>query len=266
MARKLRARGLLIDLDGVFYNDYRPIVGGVDTVEWLQKHTIPHLFVTNTTSKSRAALAEKVVSLGIPIQEADILTPAVAASEWLRINRKGKIAVFVRASARRDFRDLPLLADDAEHGADSVVVGDLGDLWDYRTLNRAFRLLYHNPEAELIALGMTRYWLASSGISLDVAPFVAALEHAIGRKALVMGKPAAAFFRMATQKLGLSARDVLMVGDDIQADVAGAQKAGMRGCLVKTGKFRPSDLKGKIQPHTVLHSIADLSRWWTENT
>jgi ribonucleotide monophosphatase NagD (HAD superfamily) len=86
---------------------------------------------------------------------------------------------------------LPLLRDDAERGAAYVVLGDLGDLWDYRTLNRAFRLLHHNPEAKLIALGMTRYWLASSGISLDVAPFVAALEHATGRKALVFGKPAA---------------------------------------------------------------------------
>jgi phospholysine phosphohistidine inorganic pyrophosphate phosphatase len=115
------------------------------------------------------------------------------------------------------------------------------------------------------AVGMTRYWLAPSGISLDVAPFVAALEHATGRKALVFGKPAAAFFRMATQKLGLPAKRILMVGDDIQADVRGAQKAGLQAALVKTGKFRPADLEGKIRPRVVLDSIADLPGWWTQN-
>ena len=140
--------------------------------------------MTNITSKSRAALAEKLASLGIPAVESDILTPAAAAADWLRVNRKGEIALFVRPSARLDFQDLPCLPDDTERGAAYVVLGDLGDLWDYRTLNRAFRLLYHNAEAKLIALGMTRYWLAPSGISLDVAPFVVALEHATGRKAL----------------------------------------------------------------------------------
>jgi phospholysine phosphohistidine inorganic pyrophosphate phosphatase len=259
-----KVRGVLVDLDGVLYDADRLIAGAIHTVRWLQTDGIPHLFVTNTTSKSRTALAEKLISHGIPASEGEVLTPAIAAAEWLRASEKGDIAVFVRPSARLDFQDLPCLPDSAERGAAYVVIGDLGDLWDFRTLNRAFRLLYHNPEATLIALGMTRYWLAPSGISLDVAPFVAALEHATGRKALVFGKPAAAFFRMATQKLGLPAR-ILMVGDDIQADVRGAQKAGLQAALVKTGKFRPADLEGKIRPRVVLDSIADLPGWWTHN-
>jgi phospholysine phosphohistidine inorganic pyrophosphate phosphatase len=259
-------RGVLLDADGVLYDADQPIAGAADAVRWLQTHGIPHLFVTNATSKSRAALAERLASFGIRAGEAEILTPAVAAAEWLRVKGKGEIALFVRPSSRLDFRDLPCLPDNSERGAAYVVVGDLGDLWDYRTLNRAFRLLYHNPRAKLIALGMTRYWLGPSGISLDVAPFVAALQHATGRKALVFGKPAAAFFRMAAQTLGLPARQVLMIGDDIQADVGGAQRAGLQGALVRTGKFRPADIAGKIQPHMVLDSIADLPRWWTENT
>jgi len=257
--------GVLVDLDGVLYDADRHIAGAFDTVRWLRAQSVPHLFVTNTTSKSRAALAEKLASYGIPVEAPEILTPAVAAADWLKGNGKGDIALFIRDSARLDFRDLSCLPDDAEGGAAYVVIGDLGDLWDYRTLNRAFRLLYHNPEAKLIALGMTRYWLAPSGISLDVAPFVAALKHATGKKALVFGKPAAAFFRMAIQKLGLPAKHVLMIGDDIQADVRGAQKAGLKAALVKTGKFRSADLAGRIRPHVVLDSIADLPRWWDEN-
>ena len=143
-----------------------------------------------------------------------------------------------------------------------MVVGDLGDLWDYRTLNRAFRLLHNNPEARLVALGMTRYWLAADGISLDVAPFVAALEHATGQKAVVFGKPDARFFLAAAEKLGLAGMEILMIGDDIDVDVGGAQAAGLKGALVKTGKFRPTDLEGAVRPDAVFDSVADLPRWW----
>jgi HAD superfamily hydrolase (TIGR01458 family) len=180
----------------------------------------------------------------------------------LQTRAASEIALFVPPSARQEFADLPCLPDDTEQGASHVVVGDLANLWDYRTLNRAFRLLYHNPDAQLIALGMTRYWLAPDGIALDVAPFVVALEHASGRKALVFGKPAKPFFQAAVEKLGLSAGQVVMIGDDIETDVGGAQTAGLKGALVKTGKFRPADLEGSIKPDMVFASVADIPNWW----
>jgi ribonucleotide monophosphatase NagD (HAD superfamily) len=85
---------------------------------------------------------------------------------------------------------------------------------------------------------MTRYWLASDGIALDVAPFVAALEPATGRRALVFGKPGDRFFVAAAERLGLPLQDLLMIGDDIEAYVGGVQAPGLEGALVKTGEFR----------------------------
>jgi HAD superfamily hydrolase (TIGR01458 family) len=260
--RQETLRGILFDLDGVLYNSDRLITGAVEAVRWVQQHRIAHLFVTNTTSRSRVALVEKLTSMGFSISGSQILTPAVAAAEWLRMRRAEQIALFVRASARLEFAGLPCLPDHVEHGASYVIIGDLGECWDYRTLNRAFRLLHQNPEALLIALGMTRYWMTEEGISLDVGPFVAALEHAIGRKALVFGKPAAAFFCAGAEKLALAPAQVLMIGDDIQTDIGGAQAAGLKGALVKTGKFRPADLDGSITPYVVLDSIANLPSWW----
>jgi HAD superfamily hydrolase (TIGR01458 family) len=255
-------RGILFDMDGVLYNSDRLIPGAVETVAWLRARRIPHLFVTNTTSRGRAALVEKLRGFGIEASEDDILTPPVAAAAWLRAQCEGPVALFLRPSTRAEFAGLPLADDTAERGAAYVVIGDLGDLWDFRTLNRAFRLLHHNPEAKLVALGMTRYWLASDGISLDVAPFVAALQHATGREPIVFGKPAARFFLAAAERLGLEAAEVLMVGDDIHADVLGAQAAGLKGALVRTGKFRPADLEGAQQPDAVLDSVADVPAWW----
>jgi HAD superfamily hydrolase (TIGR01458 family) len=263
MALSHELRGILFDMDGVLYNGDCLICGAVDIVAWVHAQGIPHLFLTNTTSRSRAVLAQKLGAFGIQASEAQILTPAAAAAEWLRNARNGPIALFVRPSGRLEFTGLPCLAEEAERGAAYVVVGDLGDLWDYRTLNRAFRLLHNNPDAKLVALGMTRYWLAADGMSLDVAPFVTALEHATGKKAIVFGKPDAQFFLTASERLGLAGSEVLMIGDDIDADVGGAQAAGLKGALVKTGKFCPADLVRAVHPDAVFDSIGDLPRWWS---
>ncbi len=255
-------QALLFDMDGVLYNSEEPISRASETLAWVRRSEVPHLFVTNTTSRGRDALAAKLARFGIPASPNDIMTPCEAAADWLRSQEAARVALFLRPAARSAFDGLELLPDDAESGADYVVIGDLATAWDFATLNRAFRLLHANPEATLIALGMTRYWKAADGISLDVAPFVAALEHAAGRKALVLGKPAAEFFQAAADRLGVANREIMMVGDDIESDIAGAQLAGMRAALVRTGKFRELDLAGPVKPDVILESIAELPAWW----
>ncbi len=254
--------GILFDMDGVLYNGDQPIAGAVETIQWVRTERIPHLFVTNATSRSRAHLTSKLGSFGIPSGESDILTPGVAAADWLRANRAGPVALFVPPAALPEFAGLARIPDD---GASFVVVGDLGEGWDYRTLNRAFRLLHNNPQSQLIALGMTRYWMSPDGIALDVAPFVVALEHAARTKAIVFGKPDTAFFEAAAARLRLVAGRILMVGDDIEADVGGAKAAGLKAAIVQTGKFRSSDLDGPIHPDFVLESIRGLPVWWEGN-
>jgi HAD superfamily hydrolase (TIGR01458 family) len=257
-------RAILFDMDGVLYDSETPIAGAAETMAWVRAREIPHLFVTNTTSRGRAVLAEKLARFGMPANETEILTPCEVAAAWIRERGGGAVALFVRPAARAAFEKLECLPDEAESGAHYVVVGDLGSAWDFRTLNRAFRLLYSNPAARLIALGMTRFWKDQDGISLDAAPFVAALEHATGRKAVVFGKPAQAFYYGAAEQLGVPPTEVLMLGDDIETDIAGAQHAGLKGALVRTGKFRPSDLDGLVRPWLVLDSIAALPAWWDQ--
>jgi len=255
-------KAILFDLDGVLYNDEQPIAGAVGAIDWIRSKNIPHLFVTNTSSRGPEALVEKLARFGIPARVGQILTPAVAASAWLRRDARGPAALFVKPAVWPVFQGIPRLDEDAETGAKYVVVGDMEELWDFHTLNRAFRLLHSDPEAVLVALGMTRFWRAGDGLRLDVAPFVAALECASGRKAMVFGKPAPAFFQAASEVLGVAAGEILMIGDDIEVDVGGAQRAGLRGALVKTGKFRAADLERVVRPDAVLDSVADLPDCW----
>jgi HAD superfamily hydrolase (TIGR01458 family) len=168
----------------------------------------------------------------------------------------------VPQATRSEFNALSIVDEHSDSPVDAVVIGDLGEAWDYATLNRAFRLLMRQPRPLLIALGMTRYWRAPDGLRLDVAPFIMALRHASGTAPTVLGKPAKAFFELALDRLGCGAGESFMIGDDIRGDVGGAQEAGMRGILVRTGKFQLTDLETDIQPDVVLDSIADLPAWW----
>ncbi len=260
----VRMSGLLLDLDGVLYVGEAAIPGAADAVSWLQAQGVPHLFLTNTTSRPRPALVGKLARMGIRIREDQILTPPVAAVQWLRHQVQGPVALFVPEATRAEFSALDLLPEDAEGGAAAVVIGDLGPGWDFWTLNRAFRLLMAEPRPPLVALGMTRYWRAPDGLRLDVGAFVQALAYAAGVDPIVLGKPAEPFFRTAVERLGVPAGRVWMIGDDIRGDVEAAQRAGLHGVLVRTGKFRPADLASGVRPDAVLESIAALPGWWPE--
>ncbi|MDH3202003.1 MAG: TIGR01458 family HAD-type hydrolase [Myxococcales bacterium] len=255
-------QALLFDLDGVLYEADCVIDGAVETLQWCERRKIPHLFVTNTSSKPRSALVERLDAMGLSVSAEHIFAPPVAAREYLSECDATPLALFVREATRQDFAGLEILGDAAEEGAGSVVVGDIGDAWNFATLNRAFRLLMAQPRPVLIALGMSRYAEGDDGLVLDVAPFIKALEHAADCEAVVMGKPAHDFFEAAVRKLGISPAKVAMIGDDIRADVGGAQTVGLTGILVRTGKFRPIDLEGDISPEAVLDSVADLPEWW----
>lgn len=171
------------------------------------------------------------------------------------------MALFVAPGTIEDFAGLEVVEHDRSAVA-AVVIGDYGERWSYAELNRAFRLLMQTPSPLLVALGMTRYWLADDGLRLDTAPFVMALSHASGVDPVVLGKPARPFFDAALTSLGTTAERTLMIGDDIRGDVGGALAAGTAAALVRTGKFRAEDLEGDIRPDWVLESIAELPRRW----
>ena len=255
---------VLFDLDGVLYQGENAIPGAAETMTWFTDRKIPYLFVTNTSSRPRTVLVEKLERFGIAANPADILTPAVAAVTWLKQHTDGTVGLFVSDATLSEFAGLPIATDD-ERGVGAVVIGDLGDGWSFERLNRAFRMLMADPQPHLLALGMTRYWRATDGLRLDTAPFVVALEHAANVKAKVFGKPAARFFQSALDQLGLPANDVNMIGDDIRSDIDAAQRLRIRGILVKTGKFRTEDLDLDITPWAVIGSITELPAWWETN-
>jgi HAD superfamily hydrolase (TIGR01458 family) len=224
-------QGVLIDLDGVVYVGNEPLPGSLDAIQRLRDLRIPFKFITNTTRRARRRIVSDLARLGLTIDAQDLFTPAALARDFLA--RKNLVPLLiVHPDLREDFTGL------MTSGGAAVVVGDAGAFFTYDLLNQAYRKIVHG--ASFLALAKNRNFLDHDGeLSLDAGPFVAGLEYASGTMATVLGKPAPDFFRLAVDSMACRPEDVVMIGDDAEADVGGAIAAGLQGVLVQTGKYRP---------------------------
>jgi HAD superfamily hydrolase (TIGR01458 family) len=245
--------GLLLDLSGVVYVQDEAVPGAPEALKRLRAAGLPIRLITNTTMRPKRTILERLERLGIEADPAELLTPATLAANRCRDAGYDSVLLVVLDELREDLEGVP----EGDGKVDAVIVGDLGDRWDYGVLNGAFRRLMDG--AELIALQKNRYWETAEGLSLDAGPFVAALEYATGQEAEVVGKPSDAFFELAMGDLGVTAERAAMVGDDVEADVGGAIDAGLAGVLVRTGKYREDLAKASgIDPTATVDSIADV--------
>jgi HAD superfamily hydrolase (TIGR01458 family) len=254
----------LFDLDGTLYVGGQAVPGAAETVTRLRRRGVPFRFVTNTTSRPRTALADRLRGFGIGAEPDEIHTPIVAAAALVAQRGFRTVAAFSPSESLGDLGEVGLIGGVTRPapGArpDAVLVGDLGEAWTYALMQEAFDYLLEG--AVLVALSRDRYFRREQGLALDAGPFVAALEYAVGRAATLVGKPSSAFFRAAAAGLGDAAADpgrVAVVGDDLWSDVRGAQEAGLQGWLVRTGKYRADALsQSGIDPDRILDSVADV--------
>ncbi len=247
-------KAVLLDLEGVLYEGETPVDGAVAAVVRLSDMGLGLRYLTNTTTRARAGVAERLAVLGLHIEPEALFTPLAAARRLLQTWGAKRIRLAAPPEAAPDFAGLEL----AEAGpVDAVVLGDLYKKFDWLQLNELFGLLQGG--ARLVALHKNRYCRRSGAIGLDVGPFVAALEYAANTQAVVVGKPSAEFFRLALDDLGVEPQEAVMVGDDIDADIGGAKAAGLKAIQVKTGKFAAADLeRADIQPDALIDTVADL--------
>ncbi len=241
---------VLIDIDGVLTVSWKAIPGAVAALERIRDDGHRFALLTNTTSRTRASITGALVEAGFPITERDVLTATSATAAYLEREHPGARCFLLNGGDVTE--DLPgvRLVDDAP---DVVVVGGAGPEFDYATVNRVFGFLQEG--AKLVAMARNLAWRTDRGLQLDAGAYLLGWEAAAGIRAEVVGKPAPTFFRTALASLG--AETGFMIGDDLEADVLAAQRAGLTGVQVRTGKFRPSDLELGTPDHLIA-SIADL--------
>jgi HAD superfamily hydrolase (TIGR01458 family) len=248
--RPASIKALLCDIGGVLYVGDTPIEGAVEAVARL-KAQYKVRFLTNTTQKTGAQVVEKLRQMGFGIDSSEVIT-ALDVTKMLLEREECGALFLLTDDAAAFFDDLP------KEPCRYVVVGDAQENFSYSNLNRAFRVLLQG--GELLAAAKNRYFKDHDGkLSMDAGGFVTALEYASGKEAHILGKPSTEFYRLACASIGVEPEEAVMVGDDIESDILGAQEAGLKAVLVKTGKFTPSDLERGITPDLVLDSVAELT-------
>lgn len=251
-------KGVLLDLIGVVYlgggrmkgkhgaltgdPSLKGTIGGaVEAVHKLSSAGIDYRFVTNESRGNRHALIERLHEAGLAdVTEDKVFSPAPYALDIIK-QRNLRPYILAKNSLMKEFPDVETAYPNA------VVIADAENEFNHQSLTKAFRVLMEDESHPLIAMGTNRYTREPEGLSLDCGSYVAALEYATGRKAEVIGKPSAGFFGAAAEAMGCTHEDCVMVGDDVVVDVAGAQEAGMKGILVRSGKYMDGD-EAQISP------------------
>lgn len=252
-------KGVLLDIGGVVYVGETALAGAVDAVARLKHAGLPIRCVTNTTRTPVAGIVDRLKRMGLEVEADDVFTPARAAREHLKAHDL-KAHLLIHPALGSDLAGLE------GTGGDAVIIGDAGDGFSYAAMNAAFRKLMAG--AEFIALAANRMFMDDDGeLSIDCGAFVAALEYAVGREAIVLGKPSPDFFKAAAESMGCAVDETVMIGDDAEADIAGALAAGVaQAVLVRTGKYLDGDeIRFEPRPTATVPGLSDAADWVLDN-
>lgn len=246
--------GVVIDLDGVCYRGDEIIDGSRDAVEMLRAADIGVIFATNNSTRTQRQNADKLTGLGFDVGPDQIMTSAVAAADLIE---PGTRCMVIGMHGLRDAltdRGCHLVDDPADT---DVVVTGLDSELTYDKLVRGTRALLAG--ARFVASNADHSYPAADGISPGAGVVMVALETATGRTAEVAGKPEAPLFEAAAARLPDG--DVLMIGDKVETDIAGAAALGWDTGLVLTGVTSPQAARdAEPAPTYVADDLAALVR------
>jgi len=255
-------RAVILDMDGVLWrgNETLPGVGGF--FAFVQRQRIAYALATNNSTQSVEAYVERLNSIGVPAAPQNVITSAVATADYVRRHYPRGTPVYIiggegirRALAEQEYPEDP-------ERAKFVVVGLDKDL-TYEKLKIA--TLRIRAGAQFIGTNGDLTFPLPEGLVPGNGAILAALQAATGVAPLVIGKPEKAMFEVALQRLGTSPEQTLMVGDRLETDIAGAQRAGLQAALVLTGTTTAEQARSsEIQADGVFGSLFELCAAWAE--
>ena len=258
MAVRLPHRGWLLDLDGTVYVGEVLVPGAVETVTALRRDGRRVAFLSNKPLQTRADYAEKLTRLGVPAAAEDVINSSLVLARHLATLDPGAPVFLIG--------ERPLAAELTAHGFEvrpdhhvRWVVIAFDRTFDYGKLNTALQAVRQG--ARLIATNPDRTCPVEGGEIPDCAGMMAAVEAVSGTTVeVVVGKPSPIILEVALERLGVSARDAVIVGDRIETDIVMGKRLGVATILVLTGITRPGDPRiAALAPDHVLGSIEELT-------
>jgi 4-nitrophenyl phosphatase len=249
--------GLVIDMDGVLWRGDEPIPGLERFIRSLRQQKIRFVLATNNNTKTPTGFAEKAVALGAQVLPEEILTATTATIHYLHKHYpRGTPLYAIGEKALKDQLETAgyILA---ERGVAAVVVA-LDRNLTYEMLKRATFLI--NAGAAFIGVNPDVVYPTPEGLAPGSGMVLAALHATTGCSPVIIGKPEIGMFQIALERMGLPAAQCASLGDRLDTDIAGAQRAGLKSILVLSGVTTPETLAAcPIQPDWVFPSILELT-------
>lgn len=261
-------RGWVFDVDGTLVlgdkrlSGYRPLPGALELLQRLQQRGEPFVAFTNGSTKTPAEYARTLQALGLPVDEARMMTPVSVALDVFRRRGHRKLLVLGVEGVWRPLADAgfevvvsPAPADDA----DAVLAG-WHPAFGLPDLEAASRAIWGG--ARLYAVSVAPFFASAGGRALGVSgAIVAALRSITGARATVVGKPSVQALRAAAARLGLPPSRIAVVGDDPVLEIAMARRAGALAVAVHTGLNDAAAFAAAapaLQPHYSLRGVDEL--------
>jgi HAD superfamily hydrolase (TIGR01458 family) len=247
-------KGVIFDINGVL--EFQGIVypGAIELFDLLRQKGIVIRILTNSTLKSRQDCAAKLNKMGFDVGEHEVITASFATAQYLKRLKPRSCWVMLKGKGLDEFKDFH--HDDRR--PEYIVLGDYREEFNFRNMNKALKLLFEG--SQLIVMIPEKVDHSMGEVELTVGAYGRMLEDAAKIKATYIGKPSKSIYDMSLLTMDLPRNSVLMVGDRVDTDIAGAKAAGIKSVLVKAGEFHASDLEGEIQPDYVIDSIRDLEK------
>jgi HAD superfamily hydrolase (TIGR01458 family) len=248
-----KIKAFFFDLDGTLYFKGNQIPGAADMIKELRSRGYFLRFLTNTDSIPESGILERMKSNGIEAEEAEVFTPVTAVRNFFLNNPKYKCYLLVTDKVAKVLEGLNISQDNPDY----VVVGDFRDKVSYSEIDKVFRMIHNG--AKILCTNKGKLFYLEDGVHIDTGGFVSMFEYATGTQAELLGKPTAGFFSIALNSLGISQKEMVMVGDDITVDIGGAKAIGATSIMVKTGKYSKEAVENSgIHPDFLLDTVDSI--------
>lgn len=255
---------LVIDMDGVLWEGNTALPGLNKFFDFLRDRAIPFMLATNNATKTPEQYLEKLAGMGVKVARETILTSSLATAAYLKreFPQGGRVYVVGQEGLREAVQGVGFtLAEDAQQPVEVVVAG-LDMTLTYEKLKHATLLIrggaaFVGTNADF-TLPMERgtRWPGAGAI-------LAAIQTATGVKPVTIGKPEPLMFEIAVQEMGSRLERTAMLGDRLDTDILGGQRAGLKTIFVTSGVDNEAAIEKKgVRPDVIFSGIDELVDVW----
>ena len=232
----MKLKAILLDMDGVLWHGSTPVLDVQLLFDRIQQLGLSAFCVTNNSTRPIAYHLEKLKTLGVDLDQSQILTSAEATAIYLKekFPDPGDVYVVGQSGIQEALRErgFNLLSGEEDQPAQAGVVG-LDKSFTYQKFDLAVR--YIQQGAFYVGTNPDTTIPTPTGSAPGAGALIRGIEVSSGINAHMIGKPHAGLFQEALRRAACLPEEALMIGDRLDTDILGAQRLGLKTALVLTG-------------------------------